>query len=511
MFDGLLKRDAVSFGGMIAGYIQHEDHMPALGLFGRMQEENVKPSKPVFLCILKACGSLGTIEHGIYVHEQIIRSDFASDFMIGIALVEMYAKCGNLEEARAVFHSLPRRDVMSWNSLIAGYIQHGHEIVALKLFEEMQNECVKPDNVTISCILKACGNAKLLSHGKQIHEQIIDSDLESDVVIGNTLVDMYSRCGDLEEARKVFDALPNLTVVSWGAMIAGYAEHGYDLPALELFHKMQEEGVTPDKDLFLFVLKACGSSNALEQGKLVHDQIIVRGLDSDIILGNVLIEMYSKCGSMKESQLVFEKMPNQDVVSWGALISGYAQHGNFKVAKQCFEEMQRLGLKPDHSIFTSILAVCSHAGCVKEGYEYFKRLREDHGLTPNIEHFNCLVYLLAGAGHMNEAKEFLQTVPLTPNLTGWMSLFTGCRTHGSINLGRHCFERAVQLDSCSAAGYVLMSNIFAEGNGHQVQEPRKCAIAWEKPEVAWTDTDQYIDELIVGATFTHSIIHHMPS
>lgn len=270
---------------------------------------------------------------------------------------------------------------------------------------------------------------------------------------------------------------------------------------LNFFQTMLRDGINPDKITFLSILKACSSIAALGHGKMIHEQIIIVGLESDVVIGSILIDVYAKCGNLKEAYKVFDKLPHQDVVSWGAIIAGHAQHGNYRLATKCFEEMQREGLKPHGMIYTSILSACSHAGHVNEGYGYITSMIEDHGIMPSVEHFNCIVDLLGRAGQLKEAVRVLQTMPVPPDVVGWTALLTACRAYGNMEIGRQCFDQIMHLDPDVSFGYALISNLYADAHNwkhlYEIQELKKCFIAWKKPGKAWIEVDENVHEFTV--------------
>lgn len=412
----------------------------------------------------------------------------------------MYAKCRSLNEAHRAFDQLPNRNAVSWGAMIAGHVDHGHGLCALELFQQMKEEHIQPDKVTFLCILKACGIVAVLGLGRLVHEEIIRFGLKSDLV-WSSLVGMYAKSGSIQEAHDVFDTLPNRDVVTWGVIIAGYAQCGQGLPAVELFNKMQSEGIKPDKVTFLSILKACGSIGAVEQGRWIHDQTIKIGFEVDMLIGNTLVDMYGKCGSVEEAWKVFNKLPKQDLTSWGAMIAALAQYGNLRLAQQCLEDMRQQGLKPGIMIFSSILAACSQIGHLEEGWAYFRSMKEDYNISPSMEHYNCMLDLLSRSGYLYEAKYFLQSMPTQPSVEGWVALLTACMTYGNVKLGRECFDRLVQLDP-EASGYVLMSNIYAGFHMWEevdrVQELRECVGALKKPGMAWIEVSNKVHEFIVG-------------
>eukprot|EP00250_Pteridium_aquilinum_P021517 c25151_g3_i1 orf=396-3839(+) len=436
VFIGFSARDLVTWNAMIAGYAQKGSNWCALEMFKDLLLEDLLPNEVTFSCILNACACTEFIEQGRLIHCQVCESDYHTDIVISNTLVNMYCKSGALDDAYLVLDQLRYQDVVAWNAMMAGYVDHGCGVFAIDLFEKMQEKDVRPDKITFACLVKACSSTGELKQGNTIHEKIVASRVTVDSFIGNALVDMYIKCGSLEEAMAVFGKLCDRDTVSFNTMISGCMQHEQGFFALQFFEKMQEEGIKPDGVTFLSTIKASGSIGAVTHGKWMHDKVLRLGLDSDVAIGNILVSMYSMCGRLAEATHSFVALPNRNMVSWSALITGYSQHGNYLQAAQCLDEMQRQGLKPVDMMFTSILSACSHEGKVKEGHEFFKFMKEHCGIEPSIEHYNCMLQLLGCAGHLKEAKHMLQTMPVTADMCSWMTLLIAFRSFGDVHAGR---------------------------------------------------------------------------
>eukprot|EP01018_Ginkgo_biloba_P037431 Gb_29873 [translate_table: standard] len=463
VFDKLSTRDVVLWSSMIAGYAQNGHANEALTLFNQMQLSDVKPNSVTIVSVLPACACLGALQQGKWIHTYILRSGFDSDVSVCNSLVAMYAKCGSLEVAHQVFNKISEKDVVSWNTMITGYSQNGDTNKALKLFHQMQLEEVTPDSITIASVLPACANSGALQQGKWIHDYIVRSGFESDVFVGTALIDMYAKCGSIENSRQVFDKMSARNVVSWSALIAGYAQNGHANEALALFHQMQLAYVKPDSITMVSVLQACAHLGALKQGELIHDNIIKSGFDSDVSIGNSLIDMYAKCGSLEDARRLFDKMSIRDVVSWSAMIAGYGMHGHGQDAIALFSQMQWTNMKPDDVTFLSLLSACSHAGLVDYGWRYFDCMNQDYNITPRLKHYACMVDLLGRAGHLDEAEAFIKSMPFEPDAGVWGALLGACRIHCNIDIGERVAECLFDLEPKNAGFYVLLSNIYAAG------------------------------------------------
>ncbi|KAJ7564253.1 hypothetical protein O6H91_02G009700 [Diphasiastrum complanatum] len=426
-------------------------------VFSNMPQHNVYS----WTAIISAYADSGEVEEAIDLFQKMQDTGLAPDKVLFVVVLKAYAKCGCTEDARELFDNMSERDVVSWNAMIAGYAQNGLGKEALALYEQMKQEAVQPDNVTFVLLLKACASLAALEQGKQLHSEIIKRGFQSDVVVGNTLVHMYAKCGCTEHGRELFDNMSERDVVSWNAMIGGYAQNGLGKDALALYDQMKQEGMQSNNVTFILLLQACASLAALEQGKQLHSEIIKRGFQSKVIVGNTLVDMYAKCGCTEDARELFDNMSERDVVSWSAMIAGYAQNGLGKEALALYEQMQREGTKPNEVTFISVLSACAHSGLVDQGCYFFDSMCKNHGVTPTKEHYACMVDLLGRAGCLADAELFINKMPIQPNSVVWMTLLGAARNHGHAEIGRRAFDRVVKLEPKNAAPYVLLSNIYA--------------------------------------------------
>ncbi|MCO5577466.1 hypothetical protein L7F22_031298 [Adiantum nelumboides] len=419
---------------MISAHASLGHTFTAIDLHFKMQQCGTQPDRVMFLCVLKACSCQGALHFGRLIHHQVFDSGIMLDVVIGNTLVDMYAKCGNLDEARSLFDKLPSRTLVSWSALIAGYAEHGSGDLAYEFFFRMQEEGFNPCRGLFLCILKVCAAMEDSKKCMVTHDQTIVHGFECDILVGSSLVDVYAKCDCLKEAHKVFKLLPNPNVVSWGALINGYAQHGQGYLALELFEKIQREGFKPDAYLYSCMIKLCASMGALEQGKLLHKFFAKSGLRLDTVVGNALIDMYCKCGILVMAHKVFNELPIKDVASWGALIAGYAAYGVYKQAVKLLEGMRKQGISPDSGVFLNILAACSHSGLLEDGRHHFKAMVANHGITPTIEHYNCIIDLFSRTGRLNEATDLLHTISAKPDVIGRRSLLVGANSFKHVEI-----------------------------------------------------------------------------
>eukprot|EP01018_Ginkgo_biloba_P030649 Gb_26651 [translate_table: standard] len=502
LFDKMCSRNVVSWNVMIAGYVQNGYANEALILFNKMQLAGAKPDSITVASVISACTHLADFQQGKGIHDYIINNRFESDVSVGTALVDMYSKAGDICFARQLFDKLSRRDVISWNAMIAGYAQNGLASESMAMFHQMQLTEVKPDSVTVLSVLAACAHLAALQHGKWIHAYILRSGFETSVSVGNALIDMYAKCGNIEIARQLFDKMSKRDVVSWSAMIARYVQNGHANEALALFQEMKQTDVKPDLVTVASVLSACAHLAALQQGRDIHDYIINSGFELDVNVCTALVDMYAKCGSIDIARQLFDKMCKRDVVSWNAMIAAYGMHGHAQDALELFSQMQQTGINPDHITFISVLSACSHAGLVDEGRQYFDCMGRDYCMTPRLEHYACMVDLLGRAGHLDEAINFIKKMPLEADAGVWGALLGACRIHCNIELGKYVSERLLELEPRNAGNYVLLSNIFAAtGSWDDVAKMRtmlKGKGLKKIPGCSWIEINNAVHEFHAG-------------
>lgn len=290
--------------------------------------------------------------------------------------------------------------------------------------------------------LKACKSIGDADHGREVHCEVIKRVLEGDILIGNTLIDFYAKCGYLADACSVFRKLCNPNAISWGIILTGCVENGCAFAALEYYEEMAETGMLPDKVTFMASFKACACTGAILQGKHIHNQIIIGALEQDIPISSCLVEMYSRCGCIVEACKVFQTCSQRDIAMWGSMIAEYAHHGSRSQVEKCLQHMQCQGLKPNDKLITSILSTRNHASALDACRAYCEHVFDRGGNKVNIEHYSCIVNVLGRIGYLDEAAGLAHTMPIPPNAISWTGLLTGCGTHGDIELGFWCFDNA---------------------------------------------------------------------
>eukprot|EP01018_Ginkgo_biloba_P036695 Gb_15537 [translate_table: standard] len=360
--------------------------------------------------LLQACTNVETLKQ---VHAQMILTGIEQTISLKARLVRMYAMRGNMENARLVFDKISKPNVFLWNAMIRGYARSEPCREALTLYYQMQQVGIQPDNFTFPFVLKACASLSALQEGKEIHDDIVRIGLESDNFVRTALIDMYAKCGSIDFARLLFDKMSDRNVVSWNAIIAGYAQNGDAREALTLFRQMQLSEVKPDLITMVGLLLALTHLAALQQGKWMHGYIIKSGFESDDFVGNSLMDMYAKCGCLDIACQMFDKLSKRDPVSWNAMIVGYMQNGDANEALELYNQMQLTDVKPNAGTLASILQACTHLGGINKGY--------------------------AQSGHASEALTLfleMQLADVMPNSVTMVSALPACAHLAALQQGK---------------------------------------------------------------------------
>ncbi|URD90861.1 Pentatricopeptide repeat-containing protein [Musa troglodytarum] len=275
------------------------------------------------------------------------------------------------------------------------------------------------------------------------------------------VVNMYAKCRRIEEARRMFDRMPERDLVAWNAIVAGYAQNGMAERALEMVIRLQKDGRKPDSVTLVSALPACANVGSLKIGKTVHAFAMKAGFDSLVNVSTALVDMYSKRGAIETARLVFDSMRLKNVVSWNSMIDGYGQNGDAEEAWRLFEKMKRSSVKPNDITFLSVLSACGHSGLVQEGKKYFAGMKEDYGLEPNMDHYGCMVDLLGRAGRLHEAWDFIQKMPISPGISVYGAMLGACKIHKNVKLGEEAAQRLFELEPDEGGYHVLLANIYA--------------------------------------------------
>ncbi|XVE79028.1 hypothetical protein DITRI_Ditri14bG0025000 [Diplodiscus trichospermus] len=442
--------DISLWNGLMAAYTKSFMFVEALELFDKLwRYPYLKPNSFAYPSLLKACGGLGCIVYGKMIHAHLIKVGYAYDVVVASSLVGMYAKCNMFDQATRMFDEMPARDVACWNTVISCYYQDGKAEKALELFGKMRDAGFEPNLVTLTIIISSCARLMDLERGKEIHRGLVKKGLMLDGFLGSAIVDMYGKCGCIEMAREVFEQIPDKGVVTWNTMIAGYSSIGDSQSCIELFQRMNMEGIEPSLTTLSSILMACSRSAQLHYGKFIHGYMIRNMLETDIFVNNSLIDLYFKSGNVHSAENIFRLMPKTDVVSWNVMISGYVSVGKCFDALAIYENMMKAGVNPDAVTFTSVLSACSQLAALEKGKEIHNSVTQNK-LERNEVVMAALLDMYAKCGSVNEAFRIFCELP-ERDLVSWTSMITAYGSHGQ------------PLDALKLFGKMQQSNAKPDG------------------------------------------------
>ncbi|CAO2826893.1 unnamed protein product [Amaranthus hypochondriacus] len=475
LFEKIEKKNTVSWNSILWSFSKKGDVLKTYDLLRKihLQEDESKINEVTILNVLPAFSHSSQLMSLKELHGYSLTHGFLLNELVANAFIVAYGKCESLSIAECVFRDMKTRTRNSWNAIIDVYVQHDPRR-ALNLYLEMRSSGLHPDRFTLSSLLLACSENGFLPSGREIHCFVLRNGIETDPFISVSLLSFYFRCHKPHLARVLFDRIANKNRVSWNAMISGYAQIGCPEQALNIFHRMLEQGTQPDEIAITSLIGACSQLSCLRPAKEIHCFALKANLREDLYINSSILDMYAKCGCIELSRRFFDSLNTKNATSWTAMISGYAVHGRIDEALLLFEQMRTQGLEPDHFTFVSILMACSHAGLVEEGLKYFYHMPILYGINPRLEHYTCVVDMLARAGRLDDALALVEDMPMEADAKIWSSLVSSCRTHNDLVLGRIAAEELLRLEPNRAENYVLVSNLLAQsGKWDDVRNLRK--------------------------------------
>ncbi|KMT09295.1 hypothetical protein BVRB_6g133940 [Beta vulgaris subsp. vulgaris] len=469
LFDELPQRHVVAWNAMISCYIRQKRSAEAVELYRKMELEGVCPDDFTLSCVLKAFSDVGLVFDGRKAHgKAVVLGLEVSNVFVGSALVDMYAKFGQMRNAHVVADRVVAKDVVLFTALIVGYVQNGQDYEAMQALSQMSKKGVKANEYTFTSILVSCGNLKELCLGKLIHGLIIGGGHESGVSPRTSLLTMYSKCGMVEDSLKVFEHLVNPSLVTWTSLIVGLAQNGKEEIALSKFSEMMRSSVIPNCFTLSGALVACSSLAVLDQGQQIHTIILKLGLHLDKFIGAALIDLYGRCGCVKLARLVFDGLLDCDLVLVNTMMYAYAQNGFEHEALELFQRMKDMGLDPNDVTLVSVLLACDNAGLVDEGRRIFDTFIGSSNIRITKEHYACMVNIYGRAGRLQEAESLISQVH-NPDIVLWRTLLSACRIHGDMTMAGRILNKVIELSPKDEGSLVLSSNLYAsKGSWSQV-------------------------------------------
>ncbi|CAN6439541.1 unnamed protein product [Victoria cruziana] len=513
----------------VINIVRSEPSQP-FSLYREMLVAGISPDSHTFLFLIRACDAR---TDGEQIHCSVTKMGFGTSEFVACGIIGFYVGCGFVDCARRLFDEIPERGIVLWTSMIRGYVYENRSMEALELFSDMETAGVVPDAVTMATILPACGQLKELTLVMKLHGCIRKKGFETDAFVAIELSGVYADCQDLESSFQVFDEMPRKDVVAWNSMIyqcvkcgatnmacylfgrmakkdviswntliAGLARAGQHKEALALFNDMGMSGLKPNRITMLPVLSSCAGLGVLATGMWVYAFIQKNNLNLDGFLDCAIIDMYSKCGSIDRALQIFTKVHKKDLLTWTSMICGLAMHGRGQEALHLFSCMQQSDIEPDGVTFLGLLSACAHAGLTSEGCRLFYMMEKVYKITPEIEHYGCMVDIFGRAGRLAEAHQLISEMSFEPNPVIWGALLSACRVHNNVELGEIAAEKLLELDPTDSGIHVLLSNIYADATRwdgvKRLRKEQKTKGKRKVPGCSSIEVDGLVHEFLVG-------------
>ncbi|KAL1216762.1 putative pentatricopeptide repeat-containing protein [Cardamine amara subsp. amara] len=396
------------------------------------------------------------------------------------------------------------------NHTLKYYLETGEPIKALLNFRHRFRQSPSfIDSFSVLFAIKASSAEKASSFdGRQIHALVRKLGFYTIIQIQTSLLGLYSAAGDVDDARQVFDETPERqNLVLWTAMISAYTENDNTVKALELFQRMEAERIELDEVIVTVALSACADLGAVQMGERISSRSIKgnRRLGMDLTLRNSLLNMYVKSGEIEKARKLFDQTMRKDVTTYTSMIFGYALNSQAHESLELFKKMktidqsQDIVITPNDVTFIGVLMACSHGGLVEEGERHFRSMIEDYKLKPRDAHFGCMVDLFCRSGRLKDAHEFINHMPIKPNVVIWRTLLGACSLYGNIELGEEVQRRIFELDSDYVGDYVALSNIYAsKGMWDEKSKMRDRVRKRRVPGKSWIELGSIITEFVSG-------------
>ncbi|KAL5996830.1 hypothetical protein ACLOJK_007752 [Asimina triloba] len=484
-----------------------------------------------FLSLLEKCVNLGHLKQ---LQSHLITLGHAQTQLFAFKLVRFsILSLSNLDYARFIFDHLDSPNVYLYTAMITAYASQSDTKSTLLLYQRMIRQGRPPPNhFVFPHMLKSCSDGSF-DVIKTFHAQILRFGFEEYGVVQTALVDAYAKCSDLGTARQIFDGMRERNVVPWTAMVSGYARVGMVWDAVLMFEEMPDRDVPswnaiiagcsqnglfskaislfqrmllvsgghenrPNQITVVCALSACAHLGMLHLGKWIHGYILKNKIGPSAFVANALVDMYGKCGSLKEATRLFNRISEKSLTSWNSIINCLALHGQSKNAITIFNEMESLGVKPDAVTFVGLLNACTHGGLVEEGHSYFESMSHDYKIEPQIEHYGCVIDLLGRVGRFEEAMEIIKGMKIKPDEVVWGSLLNGSKIHGNMDLAVFAVWKLLDAHPNNAGYAIMLANIYSEcerwDDVRVVRKKLKEMGLQKTPGCSWIEIDNQVHQ-----------------
>ncbi|KAM3359836.1 putative pentatricopeptide repeat-containing protein [Capsicum galapagoense] len=470
LFEEIPERNVVSWNALFSCYTQNDFFSEAMCMFRDMIGRGVRPDEYSLSNILNACTGLGDIVEGKKIHGYLVKLGYDYDPFSSNALVDMYAKGGDLKDAIRAFGGIVVPDIVSWNAIIAGCVLHQCQTEAIDMLNQMRRSGIWPNMFTLSSALKACAALELPELGKVLHSLLIKKDNILDSFVSVGLIDMYCKCDLTKDARLIYDLMPGKDLIALNAMISGYSQNEADGACLDLFSQTFSQGIGFDQTTLLAILNSAAGLQAANVCKQVHALSVKSGFLCDTFVINSLVDSYGKCIQLDDAARIFDECPTPDLPSFTSLITAYALLGQGEEAMKLYLKLQDMDLKPDSFVCSSLLNACANLSAYEQGKQIHAHVLK-FGFTTDVFAGNSLVNMYAKCGSVEDASCAFHEVP-KKGIVSWSAMIGGLAQHGHAKQALHLFDEMLK-DGVSPNHITLVSVLYACNHAGLVAEAKK--------------------------------------
>lgn len=424
LFDEIPEPTAVSWNTLISGYLRFGLFRKALSLFVQLNKSETCVGDAFSVtAALAACGRSTLLQLGRSIHSKIVKVGMRCSVFISNCLIDMYGKCGCVQEAVRVFGAMCCKDTISWNSVLSACARNQNLEEALRFLQEMPN----PDTISY-----------------------------------NEVINGFAQFGNMEDAVQILLHMPKPNSSSWNSIVTGYVNRNRSREALDFFTRMHSEGMEMDQFTFSSILSGIGSLAALSWGIAIHCCTTKCGLDLSVVVGSALVDMYSKCGRVEDAELMFVSLPQRNLITWNAMISGFAHNGYFANVVHYFEQLLVDGIEPDEITFLNVLSAFSHGGVpLYLAMKHLESMIDDYRILPTAEHGCSMIRLMGQRGEVRRAGMMIHKLGFGAWAPVWRALLGACGSCRDLEIARIAAAKLIQLEGDGDYIYVAMSNAYA--------------------------------------------------
>ncbi|KAJ4706548.1 Pentatricopeptide repeat-containing protein [Melia azedarach] len=470
VFEKMSKRNIFSWTVMIVGSTENGFLLEGFKFYCQMLNCGMLPDNFAYSAIMQTCIGLDCVELGQMVHAQMVIRGFTSHNVVTTSLLNMYAKLGRIDDSFKVFNTMVEYNEVSWNAMISGFTSNGLHSEAFDLFLLMKNKGIMPNILTMISVSKAIGQLGDVDKGKALQSFASELGMESDMQVGTALIDMYSKCGSLHDARAVFDSnfINCVANLPWNAMISGYSQNGCSQEALDLYVRMCQKDIKADIYTYCSVFNAIATLKYSWFGNAVHGMVLKSGSEMMVVsVYNAIADAYAKCGALEDVRKVFDRLEERDIVSWTTLVTAHSQCSEWEEALTIFSQMREEGLRPNQFTFSSVLVACAGL-CLLEFGQQVQSLLCKAGLDTDKCIESALVDMYAKCGSIIKAETIFERIS-NPDTVSWTAMISGYAQHGLSENALQLFRRMEQL-GVKPNSVTLLCVLFACSHGGLVDD-----------------------------------------